>query len=655
MPTPLEALPFLALIPPVAAVAILQLRGGSRFGSAGSNRAPRPQDPSKRSRLRWLARWRAQRGVGHSVGRWTVGYSSPIRATSLGLDDLRHHTLVCGATGSGKTSALQLLVDAFADQLPIVVVDCKASSTLQAQFASIPNAYIWTIGGSLRWDPLRGDPTSVANRLVQGEWYSRDADVYRATAERYLLWVLHALDLAKVERSPDMVLRHLDPPVLLKLLRGLGSAPEAERLAAHVSRLGPTEHEGIAGFRARFGLVLEGIAAQSLGAGLALEDALRARRPVLFSLDAATYPELATKLGAWILLDLVRVSALRPGPSVVIVDEFSALGREGRHVVPLLARTREAGMACVLATQGLADLARVDENLPQQVTQNTAIRLVLRQGSAEDQQAWSRLLGGAPIAIDDSQYVRSERGWAVSPDELAMLRTGEAILQVAPRTSDGMRQRLWVARPRKVGEIGTALRSPEIQQASRMTDAWALGAHTKRGAGDDYANESALDSAMANHGTGPGNRGGGTALGAAHDAADRALVFRQSEDSDKSIGSADRAWLPEDDRHPVACSCDCHGDTERSPSSSGLEAASKSTRTRTAAPRPNRRRSGSVDAGAGSASGLDNGAGAAARRTGGSARPGGTIAARPGSSAGRSAGANERDRGGDRGGADAET
>ena len=33
---------------------------------------------------------------------------------------------------------------------------------------------------------------------------------------------------------------------------------------------------------------------------------LRARQPVLFSLDAATYPELATKIGAWVLLDLVR-------------------------------------------------------------------------------------------------------------------------------------------------------------------------------------------------------------------------------------------------------------------------------------------------------------------------------------------------------------
>jgi hypothetical protein len=210
------------------------------------------------------------------------------------------------------------------------------------------------------------------------------------------LWVLQTIDLAKQVRTPELVLKYLEPNILLTLLRSL-EGPDAERLAGQVARLGQTEKEGVAGIRARFGIVLEGVAAPSLGPGLALEDTLRARQPVLFSLDAATYPELATKIGASILLDLVRIAALRPGPSLVIVDEFSALGREGRHVVPLLARSRESGMACVLATQGLADLARVDRDLPQQITQNTAVRLALRQGSADDQEAWSALLGGAPL------------------------------------------------------------------------------------------------------------------------------------------------------------------------------------------------------------------------------------------------------------------
>jgi polyphosphate kinase 2 (PPK2 family) len=36
---------------------------------------------------------------------------------------------------------------------------------------------------------------------------------YRASAKRYLLWVLQALDMAGVERTTDMVLQHFDPAV----------------------------------------------------------------------------------------------------------------------------------------------------------------------------------------------------------------------------------------------------------------------------------------------------------------------------------------------------------------------------------------------------------------------------------------------------------
>src|SRR5919204_5874083 len=110
-------------------------------------------------------------------------------------------------------------------------------------------------------------------------------------------------------------------------------------------------------------------------------------------------------------------------------------------------------MMCVLATQVLADLARVDRDLPQQITQNTGVRLALRQGSADDQEAWSALLGGAPLPFAGSAYVRRERARAVAPDELAMLRTGEAYLQVLPGATDpraggcGLRSRAPWERP----------------------------------------------------------------------------------------------------------------------------------------------------------------------------------------------------------------
>jgi TraM recognition site of TraD and TraG len=655
MQLPVEVGTWIIIVPVVLALGVLSMVGARDQRSASSSSSAKPEEPDKRPRPSRLARWRARRGVHHGWSRWTIGFSNPVRATAVELSELRHHTLVCGATGSGKTNVLLLLVDAFAEHLPIVVVDCKASAGLKEHVGALPNAAVWTIGGKLRWDPLRGDATSVANRLMQGEWYSHNADVYRASAERYVLWTLQAFELAGVERTPQRLLEHLDPPALINLLRRVGDTAAAERLISHIKQLGQVEREGIAGFRARFGLILEGVAAPNLGPGLALEDALRARQPMLFSLDAATYPELATKIGAWILLDLVRVAALRPGPSLIIVDEFSALGREGRHVVPLLARSRESGMACVLATQGLADLARVDRDLPQQITQNTAVRLALRQGSAEDQEAWSALLGGAPIPFGGSSYVRYDRARAVSPDELAMLRTGEAFLQIMPGESDGTRQRLWIARPRRVGATSTALEAPETEQGPSRAAAWVWPDHTKRGDLHAIWIDPRQSSALAHDRAGPRDHWRSAALGTADDAPDRTLVLRESEDSDQPDRGVARAGLPEDDRHPVACTCDCHGDSQGSSSASRPAIAAKAARARPTAARPDGSGDRGMVDGAGPGGGLDHGAGAIAGRAQRSTRPGRTAASRAGSSTRRSAGPSGRSSGSSGSGADAET
>ena len=288
------ALEFILVLPFVAAFFYVYFRIKYPWPFWRTPARPRPLAPEKRRRPGWLTRLRARTGAGHRRNRWAIGYANPIFATSVKVDDLRHHTLLCGATGSGKTSALQLLIDAFAGRLPIIALDCKASAGLQDRVAATRDHIIWTIGGSLRWDPLRGDPTSVPNRLIQGEWYSRDADVYRATAERYVLWLIQAIDMARLDRTPQRVLDLLEPNKLLSLLRDLRT-PEAVRLTGQVHCLGQFEREGVAGFRARFGLVVEGIAGQSLGPGMALEDAIQNGQTLLFSLDAATYPALATR------------------------------------------------------------------------------------------------------------------------------------------------------------------------------------------------------------------------------------------------------------------------------------------------------------------------------------------------------------------------
>src|SRR5258708_39420716 len=114
-----------------------------------------PLAPEKRRRPGWLARLRARTGAGHGRNRWAIGYSNPFLTVSVKVDELRHHPLACGATGSGKTSALQLLIDAFAGRLPMVVVDCKASAPLQNRGAPVPDNAVWAMRGPARCRPLR--------------------------------------------------------------------------------------------------------------------------------------------------------------------------------------------------------------------------------------------------------------------------------------------------------------------------------------------------------------------------------------------------------------------------------------------------------------------------------------------------------------------
>jgi hypothetical protein len=430
-------------------------------------------------------------GLRHPPDGFALGATPDGRPVVIADAEARQHVVVCGPTGAGKTTVLRHLLDGVAARCPVVIVDCKASPALREAVEALPGSVVWELGGSVRWDALRGDRTGFASKLLAAEAYSPAAGVYRAAAQRYLQWVGAVLELGGGPRDPQKVAELLSPAALLREVRAVAKAHEAagrappadlERIVRLVGDLGRTQREGLDGFAARFGVTVEGIAGVGLGAGpgpdgreaLALEDAVRAGRTVLFWLNAAAYPAEVAKVGAWALLDLVRVAGLlqREGwgdarQAYFVVDEFSALDAEGRHVVPVLARAREAGVACVLATHGLADLARVDRPLPQQLVQNTAVKVLLRQGSAEDALAWARHLG---------QYEREERSrrleatwlggerdtgvattrWRrefyVPPEELRALRTGEAVVAVAPvGRAAGRLERVRIAPPRAVG------------------------------------------------------------------------------------------------------------------------------------------------------------------------------------------------------------
>ncbi|MCA1695413.1 MAG: hypothetical protein LC749_12125 [Actinobacteria bacterium] len=59
-----------------------------------------------------LARRRARGGIRHKPGRVGVGYTSATRSVHLTVRELAGHAVTFGGPGSGKTTFLQLLVEA---------------------------------------------------------------------------------------------------------------------------------------------------------------------------------------------------------------------------------------------------------------------------------------------------------------------------------------------------------------------------------------------------------------------------------------------------------------------------------------------------------------------------------------------------------------
>lgn len=427
---------------------------------------------------------RARAGVAAPAAGWGLGYSEAGRPVTVGDAESRHHTLICGTPGAGKTTVLSLILEGVAGRCPVVVVDGKASSALRRAAAAIPGSVVWTIGGDVRWDALRGDASSFSNKLLAAERYTADAAIYEASAGRYLQAVGQLLALEDRPRDPLLVRDLLQPPALrahirqLRLRLGAARHPVIDPIERFVLGMGRAEHEGVAGFGARFGRFVEGTAGVGLGAGpdaLVLEAAIRAGRTVLFSLDAAAFPLDAAKVGAWVIHDLVAVAGTLQtegwSPSggrqaYVLVDELTSLVHEGEHVKALLTRGREAGFGCVIATQSLADLDRIDSRFGQQVLQNTAVKIVLRQGSAADAESWSRQLGYferevLSRQVDDQgrslgrNSARWERTPYVAPGSLRALGTGDAVLSVVPLGDrPGRLERLRVARPARRAAAG---------------------------------------------------------------------------------------------------------------------------------------------------------------------------------------------------------
>jgi conjugal transfer pilus assembly protein TraD len=382
--------------------------------------------------------------------------------TGLYLAELQEHTLLLGATGSGKTTSLLTIIQGAADLgIPVVAIDLKGSPGFRTQLGAIADLAgrrlaCWSLAGEAHWNPLaRGDASELKDKLVGMEAWTEPH--YKRAAERYLQTVFTVLEARGQQPSIDRVVALMDTKALNAELREIPK-DLADRIAGYLDQLTDSrdQRSAIAGLATRLALLSESAAGDRLTSApdgaptIDIGDSIRAGEVCLFSLDSLRYPELAAQVAGLVIQDLKTVASelLSTGGcrALVAIDEFSAL--DGDQLLGLLARAREAEIGVLLSTQELADLAKVDPTFADQVIANTNVKLIHRQEVPESAERLAGTIGTYtewehtyaehdPVAEMFTGSISTITGtrrivekYKVHPNTFKNLQTGQAVLSI---------------------------------------------------------------------------------------------------------------------------------------------------------------------------------------------------------------------------------
>jgi hypothetical protein len=424
------------------------LEAGADLGEAARQRLT-PVDA-----LRWVLRELpgadadARDRIGHAGMRPSaepvLGEDANSRCVTIPLQDSGGglHTLVVGATGSGKTvTETAIALAAIERGMAIVVVDPKGDRSMRSTLARAAHAagapfLEWTPTGPTVYNPFaHGAPTEIADRARAGERFTEPH--YLRQAQRYLGHEVRILRAAARPLSLAELVLHLDPQRLEALARTLPEGQDATH--DYLQALTARQLSDLAGVRDRLAVMVESdvgpwLDPRTPGAlAFELPCALRERAVVYFRLHADERPLLAQMLGAAIVQDLQSaVAGLQedPVPSLVVIDEFSALAAE--HVWRLFARARSAGMSLLLATQELSDLRVAgNERLQEQILGNLSTLIAHRQVVPASAELIARLAGtrGAWKTSLSSSGHRTRtrvREHLLAPERISRLPRGHA-------------------------------------------------------------------------------------------------------------------------------------------------------------------------------------------------------------------------------------
>src|ERR1019366_6586145 len=305
------------------------------------------------------------------------------KAFDLTVADLRLHTFLPGATGSGKTTTLERIADgAMANGYGLVIIDCKggslgATARKLASLHSVP--FIPIISDdpdTVGYNPTTGSPSDVANKLIGSFTFGETGEIYKQVGMHVIPLIVKGLIATGVPVTLVTIADSLDANglrILAKKVDDLvpdsedaNSDPNrevlrtlADQLRNFVGDADVAGKNGVSGLKYRLGALVQGSFGPLFAVAKELDwDAVFAKPTVAYvSFPVAAASEDVELLGRVIIQDLKQACGrrLRAGSdslasTLIAIDEFAAL-KDAKQIIDLLLQARQAKLPLVLSTQ----------------------------------------------------------------------------------------------------------------------------------------------------------------------------------------------------------------------------------------------------------------------------------------------------------------
>lgn len=344
--------------------------------------------------------------------------------------EINQHMLCVATTGGGKTVLLLgYIEDALRRNKPVIFVDGKGDVKTADDIQGICDKYgvkfhVFSDTNNLTYNPIRnGNKTVIKDKLMNIlEWSEQ---FYMNQSENLLQNIIGFIDDYNFNRDLETVAKYLDEEAVRNVLENDlvekvtkvkkkkkvelvksdsavedaffeddAKSEEIIEVEEEIKTTEPSERAkeyenkffgrygeklsafaGVEGLRTQIYTLLDsevGELFQEKEGGIDLVEIAEKREVILFSMDGMKYQRFLNKLARLVILDINYLVSERYGrkedPVLSIYDEFAKYGTP--DIVDTINKSRSAGFECIIATQTLADINKIEAGLVEQIIGN---------------------------------------------------------------------------------------------------------------------------------------------------------------------------------------------------------------------------------------------------------------------------------------------